>query len=97
VRRHTPALSTGRFRLLDLPDDLLGYERTEGEDTWLVLINLSERAIGVGDPTGTTADHAGTGPTGGGAWQVAVSSDGTGEGRPFTGTVGGDQAVLLHR
>jgi alpha-glucosidase len=98
LRRNTPALSGGRFRLLDLPDDLLGYERSEGNDTWLVLINLSERAIGVDDPIGgSTTDGQRTGPTDAGPWQVAVSSDGTGEGRPFTGTVGGDQAVVLRR
>ncbi len=58
---------------------MLGYERADGDDRRVVLINFTEQPVGGLAPTGT----------------VEVASDGRGEGAAFSGTLGPDQAVLL--
>jgi alpha-glucosidase len=85
LRRRSPALSLGTFDLTPLPDGLLGYRRTSGDERWSIIINFTDRTIDVGADPGWPWS-----PTG-----VEVSSDGTGEGEPFTGRVGADQAVVI--
>lgn len=89
VRRRTPALSTGAFELLDLPDGLLGYRRTSQDDEWVVLVNFTGDVIDVGarDSEGDEVGLDGL--------LVEVSSDGVGEGQPFEGQVGGDRGIVL--
>jgi alpha-glucosidase len=85
LRRRSPALSLGSFDPIALPDGLLGYRRTSGDERWSVIINFTDRMIDVEVdqewPWSTT--------------RVEVSSDGTGEGAPFAGRVGADQAVVI--
>ncbi len=90
LRRRVPALSVGAFGLLDLPEGLLGYRRTQGADEWVVVINFTGDPVSVedsstGDGIGLTGRH------------VELSSDGAGEDRAFDGVVGPDQAVVLRR
>jgi glycosidase len=42
ARRASPALRRGTLRLLDAPGDLLAYERADGDDRRLVLVNFGE-------------------------------------------------------
>jgi alpha-glucosidase len=84
LRRGAPALSLGRFELLDLPEGLLGFRRTLADEEWVVIVNFTDRILS-GDAS------IGTG------WRVVVSSDGLGEHVVFDGTVGADQAVVLTR
>jgi alpha-glucosidase len=84
VRRGAPALSRGGFDLLELPEGLLGFRRTMGDEVWVVMVNFTDRRI----------DHVRHPPVGDG-WRVVVSSNGLGEGASFDGTIGPDQAVAL--
>ncbi len=85
LRHRSAALSLGSSEPIPLPAGLLGYRRSRDGDTWVVIINFTATSIAVGSgaelPTGTLT--------------VALASDRVGEGDPFTGTVGGDQAVVL--
>jgi alpha-glucosidase len=78
ARRASTALQFGELTLLDAPEGVLAYERIDGEDRRVVLINFT------GEPQ--PVDASGT---------VEVSSIGTGEGDPFTGTLAPDEAVVL--
>jgi alpha-glucosidase len=84
LRHRVPALSVGAFELLDLPAGLLGYRRGQGADEWTVVINFAGAAVSVDGASGELA-----------GLRVEVSSDGAGEGRPFDGRIGADQAVVL--
>jgi alpha-glucosidase len=88
LRRHTPALRTGTFDLLDTPDGILGYRRRHGDSTFMVLVNFTDRAV----ETGAGAGGVSTVPSGG---LVRVASDGVGEDGPFTGRVHADQALIV--
>jgi glycosidase len=96
ARRASPALHAGDLRLLDdLPEGVLGYERsadsdsdtdTDGEgsgdgsaDRRVVLINFTDEAVAVAAVAGT----------------VVVSTHAAAEGAPFDGGLGPDQAVDL--
>jgi alpha-glucosidase len=85
LRHRTPALSRGELDLLDLPDGLLGYRRTSGGESWVVVINFTDRAIEIG--TDQAASLAGR--------SVELTSDGGGEGGPFDGRLDADRAVVL--
>ena len=78
ARRASPALHRGACCLLGAPDGVLAYERSEGGDRRVVLVNLT------GDEVPVTA-----------AGMVEIASDGRGEGEPFRGVLGADQAVVL--
>jgi alpha-glucosidase len=81
ARHASAALAEGELRLLDgLPDGVLGWERRHGDDTRTVLVSFVEQLVDVAGIDGT----------------VEVASDGLGEGKPFTGTLLPDQAVVLH-
>ena len=77
-RHASPALTLGDCTLLDAPDGVLAYERAEGDDRRVVLVNFTDEAVPV-DATGA----------------VRVSSDGAGEGAPFTGLLAASGAVIL--
>jgi alpha-glucosidase len=79
VRRTSPALRAGSLALRSVPDGVLAYERACGPDRRLVLVNFTEAAI--------VCPVAG-------AWRVDVTSDGAGEGAPYAGRLGPNQAVI---
>jgi alpha-glucosidase len=80
ARRASPALQLGSFTILDTPDGVLGYTRADGGDRRTVLLNFTDDDVTL--PAWRTAT-------------VEVASDGQGEGEPFTGALGPDQAVIL--
>jgi alpha-glucosidase len=80
ARRRSPALCRGDLELLDGPVDTLLYRRRADADERLVAIHFGRGAARI--PLG--GEHV-----------VEVSSDGTGEGAPFDGTLSGDRAVVL--
>jgi alpha-glucosidase len=86
LRHRAPGLALGDFELLDLPDSLLGYQRGRAEETWVVVVNFSDQAVPLGDRGAELVGLA-----------IEVSSDGIGEGHPFDGRMGADQAVVLGR
>jgi alpha-glucosidase len=100
LRHRAQALSLGDFELVDLPEGLLGYRRTSGDEAWVVVINFTDQAVDVDDRDGlhrSEADarataHDGATLTG---LYVEVSSAGVGQGDPFDGWLGADRAVVL--
>jgi alpha-glucosidase len=90
-RRRSPALTLGTFDPIELPEGVLGYRRQQAGDAEVVVVNFTDRSIELpvdaGAPNGRDLADL----------QVVVSSDGLGEGRSFTGRVGGDQALVLAR
>ncbi|OWY58832.1 hypothetical protein B7486_77850, partial [cyanobacterium TDX16] len=87
ARRASAALALGDQRLLDLGEGIVGIERTaaDGVDRRLVLVSFTDTTTG---PLDLPAPPDGK-------WIVEVSTDGAGEGEPFTGVLGPDQAVVL--
>ena len=94
LRRRVPALSSGDFELLEMPDGLLGYRRIDGTDDWVVVVNFSDRSVVIGDASDGGAEQGGDRGVLTGR-RVDVSSDGAGEGRLFDGHLAPDQAVVL--
>jgi alpha-glucosidase len=90
-RRRSPALALGTFDPVELPEGILGYRRERAGDAEVVVVNFTDRSIEL--PVDTGAAHA----LGLAGLQVVVSSDGVGEGRPFAGRVGADQALVFAR
>jgi alpha-glucosidase len=80
ARRASAALHSGALRLLELDGPVLGYVRTGEGDERVVLVSFADEAVPVDIGTGQV---------------VEVASDGAGEGRPFSGVLGGAQAVVL--
>ncbi len=80
ARRASPALTAGAQRLLDAPEGVLAWARTDGDDHRVVAV-----AFG---PEAATLDLDGN-------WTIEVASTGTGEGTAFDGVVPGESAVLL--
>ncbi len=80
ARRASPALGTGSVGLLPSPEGVLAYERREGDDVRVVLVNFGRGPADVALA---------------GRWVVEVDSDDAGEGGAFAGPVAGDGAVLL--
>jgi alpha-glucosidase len=87
LRRSSEALTLGRFDQLDLGQGLLGYERSVEGESWVVIINFD------GDQVEVTGEHRSDLV----GLPVVVSGDGVGEGRPFSGTLPADGAVVLAR
>jgi len=82
ARRASSALRAGTITLLDgLPDGVLAYERVQGVDRRVVVINFGAEEV--------VCDHPAVGDT------VQVSSDGSGQGAPFSGVLGPDKALVL--
>ena len=82
LRHASPALSRGTFEFLDVPDGVLGFRRTHGDDSVDVLVNFGGDAVDLG-PRGSI-----------GAEVLLVSDDPDPSG-PFTGVLGPDQAVVV--
>ena len=80
ARGASPALQLGTWTPIDSPDGVIAYERTYDDDRRVVIVNFTEDEKPVGLP---------------GDWTVEVASDGVGEGGPYAGTIGGDQAVIV--
>jgi alpha-glucosidase len=79
-RRESTALVVGDLDLLDLDaESVMGWTREADGDRRVVLVNFGDRAATVAGVEGT----------------VDVASDGAGEGRPFSGTLGPSQAVIV--
>ncbi len=85
LRHQHRALALGSQTMLDLAVGVLGYERRSGDDCLVVAINFTGEPVGLTGPDGAAL----YGRT------VVVASDGTDEGRSFSGILGGDQAVVL--
>jgi alpha-glucosidase len=80
ARRASPALRHGDIRLLDVPDGVLAWERTAGDDRRLVAVSFADEPVEValeGEPT------------------IEVASTGAGEGGAFSGTLAPAEAVVL--
>jgi alpha-glucosidase len=80
-RRASPALSVGAQDLLDAPEGVLAWDRTEGGDRRRLLVNFTGAAVPVGDL--------------GDGWTVRITSDGGATGGPLGDDLGPDQAVVL--
>jgi alpha-glucosidase len=82
ARRASVALQVGSMALLDdLPDGVLAWRRTaDGGDERVVAVNFTDAPIDL-DGLDTLV--------------VEVASDGQGEGKPFSGRLTADQAVIL--
>jgi alpha-glucosidase len=79
-RRSSPALRAGDWTELPSPPEVLAYERRAGDDVRIVAINFADH------PQQFEVD---------GLWRVSTASDHDGEGEPFTGRLGPEQAVVL--
>jgi alpha-glucosidase len=80
LRRETPALHRGAIEPLAAAGNLPVYRRYTDDDERCIAINF---------------DAAPAVWTHGSKWTIELSSDGVGEGRPFTGDIGGDRALIL--
>jgi alpha-glucosidase len=80
LRRSATSLRIGEQEVIDVADDVLAFRRHDDAGTHLVLINH------VAEPRDLEVM---------GDWQVVIASDGAGEGAPFAGSLGPDQAVVL--
>ena len=65
---------------------LVAFRRSLGDEQRLVLVNFTDAAVDV-----TASADLAAAPS----MHVALASDGSGEGSPFSGSVGPDQAVVL--
>ena len=85
ARRASPALQLGAWRAIESPHGVLAYERAvdgDNGDRRVVIVNFTDQPHAV-DLSGNCT--------------VEVASDGAGEGEPYAGSIGADQAVLLSR
>ncbi len=88
LRRRARALQVGTWERLPAPPDVLAYRRAleadssdhAPDDAYVVVVSAAE------EPRTIELEHPMT---------VCVASDGVGEGEPFTGRLGVDQAVVL--
>ncbi len=83
LRRRSPALSRGSLELLDLPAGALGYRRRAGGESMVVLVNFSDCPVRVAEGRHVALEGKAT----------AAASDGSSG--SFSGTLSGDQAVVL--
>jgi alpha-glucosidase len=81
-RRTSKALQLGDWQELPSHPQVLAYRREHEDDERLVCINFSEASQVVSLAV---------------PWTLQVASDGQGEGRPFTGWLAAEQAVILCR
>ena len=87
-RRDSPALVSGDQVLLEAPEGVVAFARQHPADQRLVLINFTHDRVVVEAFSGGAGDVPIVG-------RVEVSSDGQGEGQPFSGILAPDQAVIL--
>jgi alpha-glucosidase len=80
ARRGSAGLRRGSCRVLAGPDQVLAYERAEGDDRRVALVNFGR------SPAPVDLE---------GAWGVEVASTGEGEGEAYPGVVPGDGALVL--
>ena len=81
ARRASDALRLGSMAMIDeAPDGVLAWRRSLGDDERVVAVNFTDAPVEVPGLTDLV---------------VEVASDGAGEGKPFTGTLAADQAVIL--
>ncbi len=80
ARRASPALRLGDQSVLAAPPGVVAWERRHGADRRVVLVHMLSEPCEAKVP---------------GAWIVELASDGRGEGRVFSGALGGEQAVVL--
>jgi alpha-glucosidase len=84
LRRRRAALADGDMTLLDGPDGVLAYRRTAGDESVVVLVNFTDRAVEVtGDAVGVVGSRA------------VLTSDGIDDGSAFRGWLRPDQAVVV--
>ena len=93
LRHRGTALSLGTLALLQVGEGVLAYERRSGDESYVVAINLTGQVVELTGADAGTADTADTAGLHGRT--VALSSDGNDEGRAFSGSLRGDQAVVL--
>jgi len=80
ARHGSPALQLGTWAPRPSADGALAYERTLGDDRRAVVVNFTEAPVEM--PVE-------------GEWTIEVASDGAGEGDPYRGALGPDQALVL--
>ena len=80
ARRASHALRLGSWSPVSTPEGTLAYERRSGDDVRVIVVNFTGQSAQVDV---------------GSSWTIQVSSDGTNEGRVYTGDVAPDQAVVL--
>ena len=81
ARRSSPALSLGRLEWVDAPPGVLAWQRADGDDRRVVVVNFTGSNQTLDVPAGD--------------WSVEVASDGDGEGAAWGGCLAADQAVVL--
>lgn len=86
LRRTAPVLLDGDFELLDAGDGVVAFRRALGDERWVVMVNFTASVVEVDVPSLVG---------GGSSLEVALASDGSGEGDRFRGQLGPDQAVVL--
>ena len=86
LRHEEPVLTDGDFSLCHAPAGLVAFRRSLGDQQWLVVVNFTDAAVDVTASTDLVATPS---------MHIALASDGAGEGSPFSGSVGPDQAVVL--
>lgn len=84
TRRAAPALARGDFEWLESPPGLLAWRRRAGDDEWIVVVSFE----GADEPLDSGA-FAG--------FEVAVSSDGRGEGAALPRKLEADRGLWLRR
>ena len=82
LRHASPALARGDVEFLDVPDGVLGYRRSLGDDTVDVLVNFGGDAVDLGRRGSIGAE-------------VLLESDDPEPSGPFSGVLGPDQAVVV--
>ena len=88
-RHDSPALRLGEVTVLDgWPEAVLAWDRRHGQDRRHVVVSFLPDAVTL--PEAVVASGLD-----GGGWQVALASDGVGEGQAFDGRLGPGQAVIL--
>ena len=81
LRHASVALQLGAIEMLpDLPEGVIGWDRTQGGERWRVLLAFSDATVGSAIADG---------------WSVALASDGTGEGAAFGGALVANETVVL--
>jgi alpha-glucosidase len=86
ARRASPALVEGDIELLAAPPGTLVWRRSTRDDERVVAVNFTSHPV---------ADVGHAVPAG--DWSIEVSSDGTGEGSTWRGSLAADRAVVCRR
>jgi alpha-glucosidase len=83
LRHEEPALRTGGFERMTVPEGLVGYRRFSSGRTWLVLINFTDREIAVSGGLAVAGDGEGARDSDGDS--VPAGSEPAGPGGSATG------------